>query len=171
MLLSEIVPRNCASKNLRSILRKVVGWGRITRDAKERSGERCEICGECGLEQGSRHTVEAHEIWEYDDQNRIQRLVAVQALCPNCHRVKHIGRWMKRPKHRQVLFDHMKKINEWSEEKLEEYLREVFLLYEMRSIGPSWVLDLSWLWAEYGDEASAMLRPDGPRPPRERSGF
>jgi 5-methylcytosine-specific restriction endonuclease McrA len=48
---------------------------------------RCQVCGG----RGSKHPVECHEIWHYDDENKIQKLMGLIALCPSCHQVKHIG--------------------------------------------------------------------------------
>lgn len=33
--------------------------------------------------------LECHEVWEYDEENSIQRLSKLLALCTPCHRVKH----------------------------------------------------------------------------------
>lgn len=35
--------------------------------------------------------VECHEVWDYDDDRKIQRLERRVALCPACHEVKHAG--------------------------------------------------------------------------------
>ena len=36
--------------------------------------------------------LEAHELWSYDEQNCVQRLEDIVALCHDCHSVIHIGR-------------------------------------------------------------------------------
>lgn len=36
--------------------------------------------------------LEAHEQWSYDEENRIQKLTGVIAVCHACHEVIHIGR-------------------------------------------------------------------------------
>ena len=41
-----------------------------------------------------------HEVWDYDDARRVQRLVRLIALCPACHEVKHLGLAAKRGRHR-----------------------------------------------------------------------
>ena len=33
-----------------------------------------------------------HEIWHYDDENFVQTLIGLIALCPSCHKSKHYGR-------------------------------------------------------------------------------
>src|ERR1017187_3032700 len=86
----ELVPSSCFYTNLRSILSKG-NWDRLRKYSYEKANLKCEICGESGLDQGSKHALECHEVWAYDDVNLIQSLVRVEALCPRCHEVKHIG--------------------------------------------------------------------------------
>jgi len=45
----------------------------------------CKIC----VVQGSK--LELHEVWEYDDHNRIQRLINLIAICQDCHLAIHVG--------------------------------------------------------------------------------
>ena len=80
----QLVPDGCWYTNLRSALPKQV-WDRLRRAAYARAGGRCSICGKTGR-------LEAHEVWSYDDQNHIQKLEDIIAVCPACHEVIHIGR-------------------------------------------------------------------------------
>jgi hypothetical protein len=56
-------------------------------EVSRQAGHRCELCGGVG---GSNrgHTIECHEVWDYDDRTWVQRLVRLTALCPACHEVK-----------------------------------------------------------------------------------
>jgi 5-methylcytosine-specific restriction endonuclease McrA len=83
----ELVPKSCWWSNVRSNLTDKQ-WDGIRKPIYLKASFRCEICGECG----TKHPVECHEIWVYDDINLIQKLQSFQALCPLCHEVKHIGR-------------------------------------------------------------------------------
>ncbi len=80
----QLVPDGCWYTNLRSALPPPV-WDRLRRAAYARAGHRCAICGKTGK-------LEAHEVWDYDDERHIQSLRDVIALCPACHAVIHIGR-------------------------------------------------------------------------------
>jgi hypothetical protein len=82
----ELVPRTCWFSNVRDQVPRG-DWDRIRREVYERAGKRCEVCSG----RGSRHPVECHEVWEYDETAHVQRLVRMIALCPACHEVKHIG--------------------------------------------------------------------------------
>jgi hypothetical protein len=42
--------------------------------------------------------LECHELWEYDDQRHIQKLLGFISLCSYCHSIKHMG-------HTKVLAD------------------------------------------------------------------
>lgn len=85
-----------------------------------------------------------HGVWQ-DDAAGVQRLVGLVALCPACHRVKHLGR-----SHVQGLGDeaiaHLMAVNDWSVERAEAYIDLVLDVWERRSRA-SWRLDLSWLAA------------------------
>lgn len=83
----ELVPSSCWYKNVRSNV-SAFTWDRLQTSTAAASGHRCSVCG--GV--GPRHPVECHEVWTFDDRLRLQRLDGLVALCPDCHRVKHIGR-------------------------------------------------------------------------------
>ena len=52
-------------------------WDRLRKKVYQQAGSRCEVCGGTG----PRHPVEPHEMWEFDEANRVQRLVRMIALC------------------------------------------------------------------------------------------
>ncbi len=79
----EMIPKPCWYKNLRTMLKKAY-WDILRKAVYDQAGGMCEVC----CEKGKLH---AHEIWEYDDENNVQKLVGLVALCSRCHLVKHIG--------------------------------------------------------------------------------
>ena len=81
-LTAELVPSSTWYRNLRTAVPKAT-WDRIRRDAYRAYGHRCGICGAKGR-------LNCHEIWEYDDETRVQRLSGFVALCDLCHHVKHL---------------------------------------------------------------------------------
>ncbi|MDE6586328.1 MAG: hypothetical protein K2K80_06595, partial [Clostridia bacterium] len=76
----EMVPDSCWYSNLRSILSKAQ-WDTVRQEARARAGGKCAICG------AQSKRLEAHEKWEYDEKNKIQRLKTVIAVCKSCHEV------------------------------------------------------------------------------------
>jgi hypothetical protein len=102
------------------------------------------ICGSVGAD----HPVEAHEAWEFDEAERMQRLVGMMALCPACHEVKHFGRAVRRGRGEQVRAQ-LARINGWSGDEVEEHLRTTAEVWHRREEVEDWSLDLAAL-AEYG---------------------
>lgn len=131
----ELVPSTSWCKNLRSEL-SVDQWNYIKRAAYKMSGLDV-VCDSVGPS----HPVKVHEIWEYEDDNFIQRLSGVLALCPACHCVKHrglsevngIGDKCDR---------HLAAVNGWSELQVKLYVQRVFRVWRSRS-QYHWSLDLS----------------------------
>ena len=85
----ELIPESAWHNNLRTVLTKE-DWDTLRRYVYKRAGYECQICGSVGDD----WPVECHEVWAFTIPNGypIQGLIDLIALCPMCHRVKHIGR-------------------------------------------------------------------------------
>jgi hypothetical protein len=142
LLTIELVPKTSWFKNVRSNVSREE-WERLRRVTFARAGHRCEVCGG----RGARWPVECHEIFDYDDERRVQRLASLIALCPPCHEVKHIGLAGLRGKGNAAKA-HLAKVNGWSVEDAELYIEVCFEVWHRRSLHP-WALDLSHL-KEFG---------------------
>jgi 5-methylcytosine-specific restriction endonuclease McrA len=143
----ELVPRTAWFSNLRSILPRR-DWDSLRRPVYRIAGYRCEVC----WGRGERHPVEAHEVWAYDDEVHVQRLVRLIALCPACHEVKHIGLAGVRGRQRQAAA-HLKGVNGWSDRKAGAYIRRAFQKWGQRS-RHKWAVEVDWdaLANRYGAE-------------------
>ncbi|MES9899407.1 MAG: HNH endonuclease [Sedimenticola sp.] len=113
--------------------------GCVKKRAYQQSNNKCSICGGTG----PKWPVEAHEVWNYNEDEKIQTLVNIVALCPPCHQTKHIGLAIKRNKFKEVI-THFKAINGISENKAMEYIEDAFKTFEKRS-EYKWKTDLSLL--------------------------
>ncbi|MBW4641077.1 MAG: HNH endonuclease [Gloeocapsa sp. UFS-A4-WI-NPMV-4B04] len=134
----ELVPNTCWYSNVRSNVSKQ-DWDNLRHYTYKQAGHRCEVCG--GV--GQQHPVECHEIWNYDDQQHIQTLTGLIALCPACHECKHIG--LAQIKDRgEIALQHLAKVNKWSLEQAEEYASDCFKIWHRRSQF-NWKLDISYL--------------------------
>ena len=80
----ELIPDSCWFSNLRSALPKEV-WDKIRKKAYAKAGGKCSICGKNAK-------LEAHESWEYDEKNNVQKLKRIIAVCHDCHSEIHIER-------------------------------------------------------------------------------
>lgn len=144
-LLIELIPTTCHFSNARTYLPKKE-WDKIRFLTYEKADNKCEICGDNGLNQGYKHRVECHEIWDYNDETHVQKLVGLISLCPICHQVKHIGRAIAMRKH-QDAYNQLSKINKWTPKEVETHILESFELHRERS-KHQWTLDLSILTKE-----------------------
>jgi len=91
--------------------------------------------------------VECHEIWEYDDDNQIQTLVGLIALCPMCHQAKHIGRSQEVLSKGDLMavYNHICQVNGYGvSHLLNTVLPLVFSIWSIRSDW-EWGLDVSYL--------------------------
>lgn len=138
----ELVPKTCWFSNIRTTLPRKE-WDRLRKEQYAKADYKCEICGGTGLEQGVKHPVECHEIWEYDDKKKVQKLKGLIALCPNCHMVKHFGRTSAIGKQADAL-KHIEKVNGWDHKDTVTYIAKCFETYSKRS-KEQWDLDISVL--------------------------
>ena len=79
-----LIPRSSWSKSLANVLDKET-WRKIRQRELKRAGYKCEICGYSG------RGLHCHEIWEYDDEKKVQRLIGYKILCERCHLAHHLG--------------------------------------------------------------------------------
>ncbi len=133
----ELVPDSCWYSNLRSIL-SPAQWDFVRRDAYSRADGRCMICG------AATKRLEAHERWEYDEENAVQRLKDVIAVCRDCHEVIHIGRTALTGRGEEAE-RHFMKVNGATYAEYRKALGEANAAHRRRNAVPEWKLDLSWL--------------------------
>lgn len=138
----ELVPSTCWLSNVRSYLTKHY-WEKLSREVAEDGGERCEVC----RGRGRQHAVECHEVWLYDDERQVQKLLRLQALCPTCHGIKHLGRTIARGKEEMALY-WLGKVNGWDQPTTLWYVDAVFKQWAERS-RVEWLLDLQVLGEAY----------------------
>lgn len=135
----ELVPAPLWTFNLRKLFTKQK-WDETRAACYKRAGHTCEICGDL-----KGKPPEAHEIWEYDDLRRIQKLHGLISLCSQCHKVKHIGFALTQG---HAAFgravNHLAKVNDWPYNLAAEYIDRQFQIHELRS-ELSWTQDLSWI--------------------------
>lgn len=120
----QLVPDGCWYTNLRSALPKEV-WDKLRRAAYARAGGKCAICG-------ASSRLEAHEVWNYDDNNHIQTLRDIIAVCPACHEVIHIGRTSLLGREPQAQA-HFMKVNGCSQSEYHAALGEANRIHAERS--------------------------------------
>lgn len=139
-LTTELVPASSWYNNVRKNVATQV-WDRIRHRIYRKYNYKCGICG-------AKEKLNCHEIWEYDDENYIQKLVGFIALCNMCHFVKHLGFAEILARRGELDYNkvivHFTRVNECSREVFGEYKEEVFDIWEERS-NHEWCIYLDWL--------------------------
>lgn len=133
----ELVPDSCWYSNLRSLLTKGQ-WDALRKKAYARAGGKCMVCG------APSKRLEAHEQWEYDEKNAVQRLKNIIAVCPACHAVIHIGRTQLKGDIRAAE-EHFMKVNGCSYSEYRAALGAANAAHIRRNKVPEWRLDISKL--------------------------
>lgn len=80
----ELIPENLWYCNLRSHISRYQ-WEKIRRQVLGVYDNTCFICG------ARPNKLDIHEVWDYNEKNKILTLQGFMPLCKSCHRVKHIG--------------------------------------------------------------------------------
>ena len=138
----ELVPKTAWYTNVRSNVSKQE-WDTIRKKCYKNANYKCEICNDVGQNQGVKHNVECHEIWDYDDIYKKQTLKGLIALCPYCHKTKHVGLAQINGEENIVL-NQLVKINGISRKEAKEYIDRSFLIWKSRN-NFKWELDISYI--------------------------
>ena len=138
----ELVPTTCWYSNVRSNVFPDT-WDRLQRTTFAAAYFRCEVCGG----RGSNHPVDCHEVWHYDDHKLIQRLERLEALCPKCHQVKHIGLAVTEGRSKEVIA-WLAHINGITPAQALSYVHYVMSIHKIRSQF-QWELDLQILSSQF----------------------
>lgn len=146
----EMIPERSHYKNVRTSLPKSE-WKRLSDTVAKASGGRCEICGATPS-----RGLECHEKWRYEESTRKQILTGLQALCKDCHLVKHLG-----VSYRLGMMDrsvaHMAAVNGISEKEGRWYAERAFKrAAELDRF--KWTVDLAWLEKNNGLQKPAPVQ-------------
>jgi hypothetical protein len=136
LLTIELVPKTAWYSNVRSNVSSTV-WDKIRREQYAIAGNKCEICND------AKGYLECHEIWQYNEETWVQKLIGLVALCTNCHKVKHAG--LARIKGEEgVVIKQLMKVNKMSSQEAKNYIEGAFEVWRKRS-SHIWMLDISYL--------------------------
>ena len=136
----ELVPTTCWFKNVRSEVTPKE-WDILRRHCYAQASYKCEVCDG----RGRKWPVEAHEVWDYNDEAKVQKLLRLIALCPPCHGVKHIGRQQATSKAAgERALKHLMEVNQVSRKTASVYILDCYATWNRRS-QYEWMLDISWL--------------------------
>lgn len=133
----ELVPDSVWGSNLRTLLSKKA-WDFLRKDAYERAGGKCRICGR------PTNRLEAHEKWEYNEETAVQKLTDILAVCKSCHSVIHIGRTQLTGGEERAQ-KHFCKVNGCTYVEYRKALGEANDRHKRLNLVNEWKLDVSFL--------------------------
>ncbi|MEO2506701.1 hypothetical protein ABHA01_02815 [Clostridium paraputrificum] len=133
----ELIPRTCWNSNIRTRVKKS-DWDKIRKAVYQKENMYCHICGKkC-------NSLDAHEVWEYDEINHIQKLTNIIGICKACHNTIHYGRAQQIGYEKEARNQFLK-VNECEIIDLEKELIKVKEDYNRRSQITDWNQDLSFV--------------------------
>jgi len=137
----ELVPGDLWHRSIYNILKnanQLPLWIDIKQQIFKKEGKKCWICGE------EHRRLEAHEFWEYDDKEHIQKLISIHHLCDMCHKVKHTGYWLETKEGNEQLksegltkkevINHFCKVNCCTLKVFNKHKKEAFDLHLKRGV-------------------------------------
>lgn len=133
----EMIPKTSHGNNLRSMLKKS-DWDKIRKAVYTKENMFCHICGE------EQKSLDAHEMWEFDEENHFQTLVDIIGICKPCHNTIHFGRAQKIGAEDQAI-DQFMKVNKCDYEEFEIAKFKAADDYFRRSKISKWKLDVSFI--------------------------
>jgi hypothetical protein len=122
-------------------------WESLRARVYARAGHCCEACGTCAPRR-------ADELWEFDDESHVQRLVRMVALCSDCHEARRMDRFGQMRAGRGAL-EHLARVNRWTVQQAERYRATTFRRWRERSRA-WWSVDLGAL-RDYGITPELIL--------------
>jgi len=146
-LTMELVPEPLWHTNLRYRFDNKK-WKKIRQSCLDKNGKECKVC------KYAAKILDCHEVWEYDDKKKIQKLADIIPLCKSCHLVKHPGFAMLLANEGKYNFDklirHFLKINGngITEEDFMVYMQHQFEEQDERN-QHEWTQDISFVY-DYG---------------------
>ena len=139
-LYPDMLPSTTWEDNVRTRVTEA-RWNELRKACYATAGGRCEICGRPPGTAITPH-LEAHELWEFNDATRTQRLNRLIALCPLCHKAHHLG-FANRTGVLPEVLQHIRRVNQWTVQELDAALVKAEFLWAQRS-AVSWQIDIAW---------------------------
>lgn len=144
----EVIPTSCIGHNLHSFsILKHGKWEEISQNVRERH-----IC-QCCNKPFKSSELHAHEVWFFDMETHVQRLVMIASVCEKCHATIHYNFLLSNSKVRSreafISKAHYMEVNNCEEEDFERDLNKVLAIYrKLNQISEKWSMDISYILKE-----------------------
>lgn len=140
-----LIPRAAYGQKLKSVTGERE-WLSISTKIREKADYVCSCCGERHPEPYGTH---AHEIWEFNQRTKTQKLKDIVCVCANCHEVIH---FLNSKLPQATLVDRYITINDMSkEEGLRDYKVALRRFLFLTDTVDKWELDVSEYKSEFFD--------------------
>lgn len=131
----ELLPKTSWGTNLRTKLKKS-DWDKIRKAVYEKEKMNCHIC-RCACS-----SLDAHEIWDFDEKTHTQKLIEIIGICKACHNTIHYGRAQKIGLEKDAR-DQFIKVNKCSYLDFVRAVEAAKKRYDRLSKISDWTLDIS----------------------------
>ena len=133
----DLLPKGAWGNDFSKTLSKK-DWDTLRNKCYERANHKCAICGYVTDD------LDAHEVWNFNVENKTQKLIDIIALCSRCHGVKHM-RNSYRLGYGEDSKTHFMKVNNASELDFIAHLTEAEMKFEEQNKVYRWkiVADLN----------------------------
>lgn len=148
----EICPEKCTGINLHSHdIIDINLWKDISNQVRGKQRKTCQCCGVIthGGNTGEMSEMVAHEVWDFDKENHVQRLVYIACVCKRCHLTIHYVNLLKSQKldDRECIISkgHYLEVNHCAEVVFEKELDKALMAYrELNQCKEGWKLDITY---------------------------
>ena len=144
----ELVPKPLWGNSLAHRMARA-NWNKIRSLVVERYRYHCGICG------SDEKPLTCHELWEYDDEQHVQKLQGFIVLCRNCHAIKHFGRTNIKAREGktqlQPIIEHYCRVNNCTERDLQKDYGSALAVWKIRN---------TFIWeTDFAKYASLVVLP------------
>ena len=128
-----LIPRSSFGSNLRNQLGRK--WDTLSKKIRSERGFKCDLC------RASKKKTHLHEVWEYNEETKIQKLIGFECVCENCHSVHHWGYSEIQNKNMEFLINHACHVNSCKKKEFEKHIEEASEIWRRRS-NIKWTLNI-----------------------------
>lgn len=126
-----LIPQTSFYYNLRSYLGRTQ-WSKLSRRIREKHNYKCQYCGFVEDRINKKYT-NLHEIWKFDEKNKIQKLIGFECICSDCHNIHHWGFSKFKGLNLEYLIKHACRVNNCTPQQFKKHIEKEKEIWYRRS--------------------------------------